>query len=375
MLPRNLDVFSFVALTSVGVLTAGCAGPTTPFGAIHTLTPNFEKVKIDLPKRNFSSIGDARIPTVEFTPTRQKLHDRSYFEVKITDPAGFENEHEFQILHNGIDVTKNFMRRVRKTFSKSKTQMNLGFSHLRLLPDRAHKIEVLYWRSRWDEPAYGSFLPPTCNPFFGTPIAQLPDFNTPDSYIHLINRVASESQWNPYFMAGLIAQESSFNPKAVSWAKAIGLTQITPIAEKEIMKLSRNVNLWPRYPSLNQMSVPTMKAMILSGKVSGGLEWRLNPRYSIAGGAKYLKYLANYWNMPSNKRALASLSEEKDIKLGRLILASYNSGASRVNSAVQRHGEDWLNQKNLKEARKYVNRIFSFCHHFAENGPGGRNVK
>lgn len=228
----------------------------------------------------------------------------------------------------------------------------------------------MYWRNRWDEPSYSQFRPPVCHPFTPGNIDQIPGFSPPEGYIHLINTMAQESRLNPHYLAGLIAQESGFDPKAVSWAKAIGLTQITPIAEEEIIRLKGGKIAWPRYSGINDLSFGSLKALIMSGKINSSSEWRLNPRHSIAGGIDYIDYLTKFWGSNSNRQTLDLLPGDSKTNFSRVLLASYNSGASRVGSAIKKSGDDWLKQNNLQEARKYVNRIFSYCYHFAEKENG-----
>jgi soluble lytic murein transglycosylase len=49
-------------------------------------------------------------------------------------------------------------------------------------------------------------------------------------------RTAQERDLDPYLLAGLIRQESEFNPQAVSRAKAYGLTQIRPATGRQFAR-------------------------------------------------------------------------------------------------------------------------------------------
>ena len=51
-------------------------------------------------------------------------------------------------------------------------------------------------------------------------------------------RTAQERALDPYLLAGLIRQESEFNPQAVSRAKAYGLTQIRPATGRQFARKS-----------------------------------------------------------------------------------------------------------------------------------------
>ena len=49
-------------------------------------------------------------------------------------------------------------------------------------------------------------------------------------------------------------------------------------------------------------------------------EWRLNPRLSLEGGAKYFNYLEKYWEREDKQVLLAQSGGD----LTRVMLASYN---------------------------------------------------
>ncbi len=54
-----------------------------------------------------------------------------------------------------------------------------------------------------------------------------------------LERYAREHGLDPFLVAGLIRQESEFNPEAVSPARAYGLTQIMPATGRQLLKVSR----------------------------------------------------------------------------------------------------------------------------------------
>ncbi len=68
-----------------------------------------------------------------------------------------------------------------------------------------------------------------------------------------LERYAKERSVDPYLMAGLIRQESEFNPKAISKAKAYGLTQILPDTGRELSRRLRK----PRFTS-NMLFLPAL---------------------------------------------------------------------------------------------------------------------
>jgi soluble lytic murein transglycosylase len=73
----------------------------------------------------------------------------------------------------------------------------------------------------------------------------LPLANAPDKFWHFLFPIpyredlvssARLRDLDPYLMAGLIRQESEFNPQALSSAKAYGLTQVLPVTGREFAK-------------------------------------------------------------------------------------------------------------------------------------------
>ncbi|MCP4911956.1 MAG: lytic transglycosylase domain-containing protein [Oligoflexia bacterium] len=206
---------------------------------------------------------------------------------------------------------------------------------------------------------------PKCNYYDYQPIVKLSPFNPKKQFLGHIKDAAYHEQINPSLLAALIAQESGFNSMAVSHAKAIGLTQVTENAEPHILEDSAH---WPQYPKLNQFNVPTIKTLIYLGKVNAQNEWRLNPYLSMRGGAKYLKYLEDYWSSADAKFRIQTHLNSNWDKTSDLILASYNSGPFRVKQELTKYGPDWLNSPKLKEAKKYVSRVRSFCHEFRTAG-------
>lgn len=124
---------------------------------------------------------------------------------------------------------------------------------------------------------------------------------TKDQIIQLAMAADSKYGLPPGTMAGLIQQESGFNPKAKSGAGAVGLTQIVP--------------KW--HPSVDQTKLTS------------------DPAYAIEQGA----------------RILSSRVKARKGDLG-LALADYNGGQGNVNS--------WMKNGNwAKETQEYVPRVMA----------------
>jgi membrane-bound lytic murein transglycosylase F len=104
-------------------------------------------------------------------------------------------------------------------------------------------------------------------------------------YDDLIKEYAKELGWDWRLLASVIYQESQFNPRAKSWAGAVGLMQLMPRTAE-----------------------------------SYGVRNPRSPEESIRAGVKYLKWLDNFWEQhirDSGERI-------------KFVLASYNIGFGHI---------------------------------------------
>jgi membrane-bound lytic murein transglycosylase F len=132
----------------------------------------------------------------------------------------------------------------------------------------------------------------------------------------IILRNAQAVGWDWRLLASVMFQESRFNPRARSWAGAMGLLQLMPATAREVGV----TNPW-------------------------------DPEDNVAGGARYFQWLENQW-----VNDIANPDERL-----RFILASYNVGRGHVQDAqrlAEAHGDDphrwedvshWLLQKSKRE--------------------------
>jgi hypothetical protein len=342
----------------------GCAGPTTPFGAVDIFHPS-QLQPVDQERMPATTATD---PTIKFSPHHQPLHDASTFIITIEDPAGIPDDYRLSLRYNNLDITRSFQAHAESIFLDSERhRLRLTTKQLRLPPGREHAIHVTYRRSLASQSVTAQYLPPSCSVFAsGHGLARVPDFDTPDTIVRLINQLANGRNLNPNYIAGLIAQESAFNPQALSFKKALGLTQITSLGELDVVK---NNPQWPRYPGLEHMPFALVKLGIFDGAINSQTEWRLNPALSIQGGIAYLAELTDYWNRPERKNQILEqhLDDSPEV-LSEVILASYNSGSFRVSQAMDRLGRHWLDDEELNEAKTYVHRVVSHCDHFENQG-------
>ena len=356
----RLLAFGIVSLTFL----AGCAGPMTPFGSVSVFGERAEK---EGDREIASELDLLSGPRVRFTPQRQVLHGKAPFTVVIEDPEGVPDDYRFRLTYNGIDISEKFLAKAERIYDPSRRQVKLTTKVLRIIADRENKIRASYWRSEDAKAVSARFLPPICSAFqTAQTIEDTPGFNAPKRMLAFINEHAIEKSLNPHFVAGLIAQESAFDPRAISKNKALGLTQITSLGEAELLKTP--VGNWPRYPGLAEMPLPVLKMAIVNGEVNSKNEWRLDPALSILGGVEYLTYLTGYWSRSDKRTLVEQTLGSSEATMGEVLLASYNSGAARVSQAIERKGKAWLEDEELGEARKYVKRVVSYCDYFSNEG-------
>lgn len=347
-----------LGLLLLSLFGIGCAGPATPFGALNW--PSFlggeDKTTTKTPGYN-----------LRFFPERQVLHGSTDLELIIDDADGVSETPKLQLSYNGKDVTSNFLSKAEKSYSDtSKRRLKLSVKNFRLPLLKDHDIQATYWPSKRTNPVHISFAPPSCSAFSWTGrLTKVKGFEVESAVISSIEHQSTLQHYNPFLIAGLIAQESSFDPKAVSRSKAIGLTQVTPLGEAEIIDGKQE---WPRYPGISDMGFWSLRSALAKGEINSKNEWRLDPELSIRGGVEYLKYLNDYWSKPEKMASIEKHFKGSELKRSEILLASYNSGAARVSQALENDGENFLKNSELGEARKYVRRITSYCDYFSQTG-------
>ncbi|MCB0366463.1 MAG: transglycosylase SLT domain-containing protein [Bdellovibrionaceae bacterium] len=362
-------------LVAAGTILAlmGCVGPTTPFGGIHSLgVPGQTNLKAQIASEpEVARAQDAQgfyspEPTkahIRFNPDRQVLHGRHSFKVAIHDPRGISETSRWKIYFNGYDVTKQILPSMVSYLDEDQRTLNLEFPNLRVRPDRDNRIEVAFFHSDRSPPVIEEWMSPECSLYEHLKVNTTGRFDVSQQILTKIAAWSKEHEINPSLVTGLVAQESGFDPQAVSWAKAIGLTQVTPIGDLEISRYEPN---WPRSEKINRLPAGLVKTMIQVGKITSKDDWRLDPELSIRGGLTLLEYFERYWRMKMNFSRLEATFPHPEEVFTPVVLASYHSGAARVKRAINESGRQFLDAVYLKEAKKYVNRVSSYCYHFAE---------
>jgi soluble lytic murein transglycosylase len=146
----------------------------------------------------------------------------------------------------------------------------------------------------------------------------------PFGYGDIVRESARRAGLDPFFVAAVIREESSYDARARSWVGAIGLMQLMPetarvVAADTGVRLVEPAGLW-------------------------------EPPVNIGLGAHYLAQLRGRFQEPL------------------LAVASYNAGPHRVQKWLKdlRHAdlEEFVDQIPFDETRAFVKRVFSSWHHY-----------
>jgi len=199
----------------------------------------------------------------------------------------------------------------------------------------------------------------------------------PSELLHELELESEKGKINPALVYGLIMQESGFDPKAFSKARALGLSQMTRRAAVTVMPTNEE---WPLLEKIDTMPWFEVKLGLLSGEIDEVHDWRLIPKSSLRGGISYLKYLTQFWEkeleLSTNASHLPtelldmihrdawtirdkSSVEYRDLILTQLVLASYNMGPNRVRQFAQYHKDE--RNRYLQGIRGYLRGIKSYC--------------
>jgi soluble lytic murein transglycosylase len=146
----------------------------------------------------------------------------------------------------------------------------------------------------------------------------------PFGHAAVIRDAAKRAGLDPYFVAAVIREESSYDTRARSWVGAVGLMQLMPdtarlIAAEAGVRFTEPAGLW-------------------------------EPQVNIMLGAHYLAQLRARFQKPL------------------LAVASYNAGPHRVQKwLAERPGadiEEFVDQIPFDETRAFVKRVFASWHHY-----------
>jgi peptidoglycan lytic transglycosylase len=153
----------------------------------------------------------------------------------------------------------------------------------------------------------------------------------PFGYPDIVREAARRAGLDPFFVAAVIREESSYDARARSWVGAVGLMQLMPetarlVAAETGIRLTEPAGLW-------------------------------EPPVNIGLGAHYLAQLRSRFREPL------------------LAVASYNAGPHRVQRWLTQIRsadlEEFVDQIPFDETRAFVKRVYASWHHYRRlyNGP------
>ncbi len=146
--------------------------------------------------------------------------------------------------------------------------------------------------------------------YLSMPLESAPErfwkFAFPRPYSGPLEKHAESSDLDPHLVAGLVRQESEFNPKAVSRAKAYGLTQVLPSTGRELYR---------------RLKLGTFRTSVLT-----------DPDVNLRLGTHYLRQL---------NQSLGGKWEQT--------LAAYNAGKTRV--------DRWKTWYDYREPAEFIETI------------------
>ncbi len=333
-----------------------CAGPTNPFGGDIFISQEFSLAD----SNNFENHGI----DISMSPDRQYYNSPYDLSIKIDDPQFNLRDFKYEIVYNNKKLNR-WLKTEEIVLPKKKGDpVTIHFKNLSLLPGNINKISFLYYPKNQNTPLVHNLEVPECLKSLKVADISIAPFKINTSLKSNIINIAQKYSYNPSLIAALIAQESSFNPTALSIAKALGLTQVTPVAHREIARVKED---WEIYPEFGELSILNLKFRLKNQLIHSGNDWRLDQSKSIEGGIIYLDYLARYWENQEKQKLLSRVFKQ-DVPMTDILLASYNSGAYRVRKAIERNEKEWLFDETLNEARKYVMNIKSYCYSFNQGG-------
>ena len=342
-----------VIILSFSLFIYSCAGPTNPFGGDVFISDNF----------SFDKLYTGDDIQLNFSPGRQYYNSPYSLKINLIDPNFNITNFRYEIIYNNRKINRWYKSEQIKFPQDRLKPIEIRFNNLSILPGHTNKIKFVYYPVNSDSPIIHEIKVPECfKEFDSRETLHIAPFKVSSSLKNDIELMATKHGYNTSLVAALIAQESSFNPKAMSTAKALGLTQVTPLAHQEIKKFKKD---WNIFPDFSNMSYKQIRSELSKNSINPNNDWRLDQKKSIEGGILYMKYLVSYWNAPK-KRKLLSHTFKNDIPTVEILLASYNSGAYRVKKSITNGQQDWLFDQSLKEARKYVMNIKSYCYAFTK---------
>ncbi len=167
----------------------------------------------------------------------------------------------------------------------------------------------------------------------------------------------------PAYVAAIILRGSAYDSLAVSPTGAIGLAQLTPATDAELVQqspaypwMAAEVASWPRDAAVRgsgggaPLAPAAVRSRIAAGTLNARSEYLLDAERSARAAMFWVKLLQTRWTrdvIPGGdaafaRQALAPSGTLTDDQVLDLVTVSYRRGHAWTRQAVQRLGADWV---------------------------------
>jgi TolA-binding protein len=158
----------------------------------------------------------------------------------------------------------------------------------------------------------------------------------PIAYKDAVFSNSEKNDLSPLLVLALMLEESRYNPKAISWAGAYGLTQIMPSTGRDI---ARSLKIQPF-----------------------NTEMLLQPELNIRMGAWYLGGLVRRFSERVDKILGGNIPEsESSYTATMLALGAYNGGETRVRRWIDQYGiediDEFVENIPISETKRYIKKV------------------
>ncbi len=355
---------SYTAFCIFLLLCGGCAGPYNAMGPDSPLRrgPSFSPVVLqndpdlflvprsDTYQKRFPAQQSPSTSSISYGPDRMLFSLAGPLHVTIKSSSPLTDKHEIIVVLNGQEIS----HQAKKTIALPKT-IFLDFNSTYFHKNLDYSFAIFFRNTSHDAWTYSVLSEADCS------LTAQEHFYFPKEsagkyeLLSDIETMSRKKHINPSFLYGLINQESSFNPKAFSHDLAVGLTQMTARAARQV---SMSGPEWPLDERLESVSFIEGKYLIETGQIQGEMDWRLGPRKSVEGGIAYLRYLNDFWaNYLHTLPPTDNLNREQT--MSNLVLASYNLGPARLKNILQ--GPRELQHSEWNKIRPYLRSIKTYC--------------
>jgi|GEM_PF-4464604 hypothetical protein len=326
------------------LLTSGCAGPTSPFGAVE------KDSKEKLSQREPASLELPKGLEISFSPGRQIYHRKFDLVIHVKDLKGINDVGNFELFYNGKEVQSLLNKEFEWTISENSQRAKLTIKDIKLPVGKNHELNLKYKK---DSKTYvKEFLPPDCKMISSERIENVENFQKDLHMLRMVELMAKKQDVSPSFLAALVAQQSGFNPYYVGAEQRLGLMQIRTL-DSFLLTNIKDQKEWPSYPEIDQMSDIGLYTKVLLGLINSQNEWRLDAEKSLRGGIEYLKRLEDFWKK--------NLTQERN----DLILASYYSSPHKVLKSYNAAGKSWKDSDEIASVIPKLKAVKSYCYEFS----------